>query len=76
LSSIDVAERDSVHIGQAIGRVGSTGRSTGPHLHYGVSKNGIEQNPLPYCYLYLRWQKMLIGEGKKYIKRSGPNLTN
>lgn len=76
LSSIDVTESESVHIGQVIGRVGSTGRSTGPHLHYGVSKNGIEQNPLPYCYLYLRWQKMLIGEGKKHIKESGPNLTN
>lgn len=74
LSSTDVTESDSVHIGQAIGRVGSTGRSTGPHLHYGISKNGIEQDPLPYCYLYLRWQNMLHREGKRLIgpRDSGP----
>lgn len=65
LHTMNVARGDSVKIGKIIGQVGSTGRSTGPHLHYGIKKYGTEQNPLPYCYLYLRWQKMLMSEGKK-----------
>ncbi len=65
LNEIHASQGDTVRIGRTIGRVGSTGRSTGPHLHYAVAKNGKEQNPLPYCYLYLNWQKMLNREGKK-----------
>lgn len=57
LDSYCVTKGDSIHIGQVIGYIGSTGRSTGPHLHYGIKKYGKEQNPLPYCYLYLRWLK-------------------
>lgn len=57
LSKINVSKADSIHIGQVIGLIGDTGRCTGPHIHYGITKNGREQNPLPYCYLYLHWQK-------------------
>ena len=46
LSKILVKPGDFVSRGQAIGHVGSTGRSTGPHLHYEVWANGRPINPL------------------------------
>ena len=51
LSKIKVKKGVSVKSGQVIGNVGSTGRSTGPHLHYEVIKNNKKINPFPYISL-------------------------
>lgn len=48
LSHIDVELDQMVERGQLLGKVGSTGRSTGPHLHYEVRINDQPVNPLPY----------------------------
>lgn len=46
LSAQRVREGARVYAGQVIGAVGSTGRSTGPHLDYRVSKSGVKYDPL------------------------------
>ncbi len=45
LSKILVQVDQKIDIGEQIGNIGSTGRSTGPHLHYEVHRNGQQINP-------------------------------
>lgn len=47
LSSIDVSKGDRVEKGEPIGKVGSTGFSTGAHLHWSIYKDGVYINPWP-----------------------------
>ena len=48
MSRLNVYAGQHVRKGDVIGYIGSTGRSTGPHLHYEVRIAGVAVNPLPY----------------------------
>lgn len=54
LNSIDVVKGQALKRGQKIGGVGSTGKSTGPHLHYEVIYKGKQINPGPFMDLSIK----------------------
>jgi len=47
-SKLYVAKGDTISRGDVIAAIGSTGWSTGPHIHYEVRVNGVRKNPLDY----------------------------
>jgi murein DD-endopeptidase MepM/ murein hydrolase activator NlpD len=50
LSAFKTKVGQKVNRGQVIGLVGSTGKSTGAHLHYEVEQNGVKVNPMSYFF--------------------------
>jgi murein DD-endopeptidase MepM/ murein hydrolase activator NlpD len=68
LSGYAVAAGDQVHKGQLIGYVGTTGRSTGPHLHYEVRVAGAAVDPSPY----LDETQLAVNETDPNLGRGGP----
>ena len=53
LSNFDVRPGEMVSKGQTVGQVGSTGRATGPHLHFSMRVSGISANPVSFTRLPL-----------------------
>jgi len=76
MSAILVHEGDHVTRGQQVGRMGSTGRSTGNHLHYEVRIDGRAVNPIPFMkstdYL-VAMQKNAGTHSMDQIALGGPN---
>jgi len=59
LSKILVKKGQKISAGHKIGKVGSTGRSTGPHLHYEIRQNDIAVNPKNYLRVGKELAKLL-----------------
>ncbi len=61
MSKIEVKVGQYVHLGQTIGRIGSTGRSTGPHLHYETRIDNKPVNPQKFLRAGLRLGHEVLG---------------
>lgn len=70
LSEVLVNEGDSVKAGQILGKVGATGRATGPHLHWAVKLNGARVNP--YALLDLPFSRSGTGSLEEDLQGAVP----
>ena len=65
LDRISVREGQRVHKGETLGELGSTGRATGPHLHWGVKVDGLYVDPESLLAID-------FGDGSAPPRRAGP----
>ena len=72
LRRIDAKGGDSVDAGETIGGLGSSGRSTGPHLHFEVRINGRAVNPRPF----LETAPDVLKEARGAVPVGNPAPTN
>ena len=76
MSTMMVAAGQRIVRGQQIGRMGSTGRSTGSHLHYEVRIDGRAVNPIPFMksndYLLAMQQKGISSHAMDAVALGGP----
>jgi murein DD-endopeptidase MepM/ murein hydrolase activator NlpD len=74
MSAVLVSAGQHVTRGQQIGRMGSTGRSTGSHLHYEVRIDGRPVNPIPFMKStdYLLAMRAGSGAALDQIAMGGP----
>lgn len=70
LSRVQVREGQDVAAGQEIGAVGSTGASTGPHLHFAVTDNGVFVDPHPL----VSWATQVPMILKSELAQRGPGF--
>jgi murein DD-endopeptidase MepM/ murein hydrolase activator NlpD len=78
LSAILVAANGKITRGQLIGRMGSTGRSTGSHLHYEVRIDGRAVNPIPFMKstdYVLAMQRRATAPAMESLSVGGPQAT-
>lgn len=78
LSAIVVKQGQYVKKGQIIGLAGSTGKSTGVHVHYAVRKDKINIDPFPFCFVsrkkYLKEREQQLVMAKKIAPVENPKL--
>ena len=72
LSAFDVTPGERVQRGQVIGRSGSTGRVTGPHLHFGLTVQGVAVDAMPL----LKYPPQVTGGPSRSLLDSKPQKTS